>query len=262
MEQNTLTKLIIWGILIGIIGTCVLISIGAKHLIGNKTAISIAIFLFIFIIIGSCSFCTKAKREMYRCTNPPLHKNLYNLIEYFDKFCTNHKIEYWLCSGTLLGAIRHKGIIPWDDDIDICMTQTAYDKLLRADIVTNMKKDGYLIKTIPGPYIKFGKTNTAGGVHGFAAWIDIFVMKAIEDKYVYTQSHHRELWPNEFFHKSELFPIKRSKFGKLNLPCPRYSKSYLKRAYGKKWRSPSVTHIHFGGLREWLVVFYSNLGLI
>ena len=51
------------------------------------------------------------------------------LIE-FDKFCKEHNIQYSLAFGTLLGAIRHKGFIPWDDDADLYMTRENANKLL------------------------------------------------------------------------------------------------------------------------------------
>ena len=47
----------------------------------------------------------------------------------FDKFCRTHNIEYSLAAGTLLGAVRHKGFIPWDDDMDIHMTREEFVKL-------------------------------------------------------------------------------------------------------------------------------------
>lgn len=52
------------------------------------------------------------------------------LLERFDAFAREHGLTYWLFWGTLLGAVRHKGLIPWDDDIDIAMPQQDYLRLI------------------------------------------------------------------------------------------------------------------------------------
>ena len=50
------------------------------------------------------------------------------LLEVFDSICSENGISYWMDFGTLLGAIRHQGFIPWDDDLDIGMTRDNYEK--------------------------------------------------------------------------------------------------------------------------------------
>lgn len=61
---------------------------------------------------------------------------LYEILYMVDDFCKAHDIPYFLVGGSLLGAVRHQGIIPWDDDVDIAMTRENYDRFIeefRAD---------------------------------------------------------------------------------------------------------------------------------
>lgn len=63
-------------------------------------------------------------------------------------FCDSHGLKYYLAYGTLIGAVRHKGFIPWDDDIDIQMPRPDYDELLR---LFNKENEGGPLKVI-SPY--------------------------------------------------------------------------------------------------------------
>lgn len=52
------------------------------------------------------------------------------MFKIIDHICRQHGLHYWMCSGTLLGAVRHNGFIPWDDDLDICMIREDYERFL------------------------------------------------------------------------------------------------------------------------------------
>ena len=60
-----------------------------------------------------------------------LHEIMLEMLVEFDEFCDRHDIKYVITGGTLLGAVRHKGYIPWDDDADIALTRREYQKLIR-----------------------------------------------------------------------------------------------------------------------------------
>lgn len=53
------------------------------------------------------------------------------MLKIFDYLCTKHDIKYFLTGGTLLGAIRHQGFIPWDDDLDVGITRENYEKFVK-----------------------------------------------------------------------------------------------------------------------------------
>ncbi len=67
---------------------------------------------------------------MREITQEEYKKHLLVVLKKIDEICTDLSIDYWIMYGTLIGAIRHKGYIPWDDDVDIALKREDYDKLV------------------------------------------------------------------------------------------------------------------------------------
>ena len=65
-----------------------------------------------------------------QCEIREIQKVQLEILLDFDRICKKHNIKYQLFAGTLLGAIRHNGFIPWDDDIDLCLTRDEYNKFI------------------------------------------------------------------------------------------------------------------------------------
>ena len=93
-----------------------------------------------------------------------LHEVQVEILKDIDKFCQEHNITYFLIAGTLLGAVRHKGFIPWDDDIDIGMLRSDYEKFIKS--YPSDKNNKYFVQTLETDsnywhsYAKIRKKNT------------------------------------------------------------------------------------------------------
>ncbi len=88
---------------------------------------------------------------------------LLELLKEFDRVCKKHDIPYVLFCGTALGAVRHKGFIPWDDDLDVSMLRSDYERFLKiapAELYEKYYLQAEFSKHWPMKFSKLRKNNT------------------------------------------------------------------------------------------------------
>lgn len=163
---------------------------------------------------------------MIKMSDSELKQTLLGILIHFDSFCREHNLRYSLSEGTLLGAARHKGFIPWDDDIDLVMPREDYNKFLK------LYKDGRykIIKaqddspfwffclrlTDTETSLEFDKDRSEGRAwfYKWGAWIDINPLDNCPDDETSFRSFQRKVgacWAlyrvkcrNQWMHSSSL----------------------------------------------------------
>lgn len=116
--------------------------------------------------------------------------------------CVRNDIRYFAAYGTMLGAVRHKGFIPWDDDIDICMTRDDYEKL--CEVMAKETGDYYILSEDTSKYYYFyfsrfcSRTATLKlkGIidfEGLGPFVDIFILDKTSENPAERAAHNREV---------------------------------------------------------------------
>jgi hypothetical protein len=158
-------------------------------------------------------------RNTPQCCATNLYNTLNDLILFFNK----NNIEYFISFGTLLGAIRHKGMIPWDTDIDIVISEKdqkqVFDKLnkyfsKKYDIVID-KYQGMIGDIIRVNYSNLNKLH-----------VDIFIYKTEKDSI--------KLGLNETLPKRIIFPLKDVQFYDLTVKAPNDTDYFLNHFFGQE----------------------------
>lgn len=154
--------------------------------------------------------------------------SLYQIISDINNTLNELHIEYWIDGGTLLGAVRHKGIIPWDDDLDIQILEDRHERLERCGFPI-LSKLGYKIAQHDGYYkINAGQELIDLQDNELPPSCDIFLAKETEGRLI------MKGWKASIKLK-DLKPLKLYKFGPLEVWGINNPEPYLIELYGKNW---------------------------
>lgn len=200
--------------------------------VNNYFYIFIAIIIIIlFIIIIKIAF------SPFNNISDDQANMIYDLIQHITCILNSNNVNYIMTGGTLLGSVRNKGLIPWDDDADLIVFNTTVDNLLNI-LQSLVNYDIIIYETRRGNMVKVK-------CKSLDVCVDLFLVHKDNNNIYRFMYPYDRLYPNEFFHESEIFPIKYYKFGPLDLKGPNNPIDYLNRTYpnwyhiAHKWNGAS-----------------------
>ena len=161
----------------------------------------------------------------YSILNDQEVNDLYDMFKHLVYVLNKYAVEWVATDGTLLGAVRHGGFIPWDDDIDIAIKKSSFFLLKHLEYVLTKAHKYTLVKV--GKYCKL-KYNEL--------WIDIFLLDA---DYSFPQKHFKNL----SFIGDELKPIKKAMFYDIEINIPNKAEEYLDRIL-PGWNTTAIIYNH------------------
>ena len=173
---------------------------------------------------------------------------LYTTMKFLHDTFINNNIGYWVTGGTLMGAIRHRGIIPWDDDGDICIMLNDVPKLRK--LIPFFKKHGYIINDGTEDQ---DESTQCQPVRNSCSWfvtstsinalgVDIFIMKKVGPIITYASPYWRTSSNGGkkcYFIYNMVFPLLPVRFGNFWVMSPKNAVEHLNQCYGTDWTSMS-----------------------
>ena len=174
------------------------------------------------------------KDTVLKQTNSKTIKELYQIAYDVHSIFEIYDLKYWMIGGTLLGAVRHGGIIPWDDDLDLGIDKKNVKKFLSLKKV--FSKCGYkIVKTWFG-YKIFNKDKPL--MEGFDYAFpncDIFIYRKEGRNFILNHKQARDTWPKDKYPVKDILHLKKYNFGMSKMYGPSKYQKVFDKLYGKDW---------------------------